>query len=148
MNEPVSYRVTLEPVEAIRRDGTVARDLAIAGWMQGSRPYGEYQGSAGSFAIRATSGDLMPVGVTDWVLKIGTRFIPCPAELFVVLTQHEPALLCGECRDPFPPAELYPAATGQDLCADCLLELELSRQPMERPVVSHRSGPMVPERSG
>jgi len=132
MSDSARYRITAEHLDAIRRDGTIARDLDIADWMQRSRPHGEYHASTGSFAVRSTRGDAMPVGGTDWVVRIGTRFVPCSTELFDALTQQDTPVLRGECRDPFPPGEPYPAPNGQELCVDCILELELSEPTLDQ----------------
>ena len=126
MSDPTTYRITPEKVDAIGRDGTVEADLAIADWMQRSRPHGEYLGSTEQFAIRSEQDGLLPVGRHDWVIKIGTRFLPCPPELFVALTQRQPDAICDECRDPCADEELQPTPAGQNLCADCLLESALN----------------------
>lgn len=146
MSDPTTYRITPERVEAIRRDGTVGADLAVAEWMQRSRPHGEYLGGKGQFAIRSAQDGLLPVGPHDWVVRIGARFLSCPPDLFVALTQQPADAICDECHDPCPDEELHPTPAGQKLCADCLLESALSERP-----VNHESDrntlPLAPKQS-
>lgn len=146
MSDPITFRITLEMVEAIRRDGTVGTDLTVAEWMQRSRPHGEYLGSSEQFAIRSAQDGLQPVGPRDWVVRIGTRFLPCPPELFIALTQQQADAICEECHDPCPSEHLQPTPAGQKRCADCLLEAALNEQPANEEL-DRNTLPLAPERS-
>jgi len=128
MSDPAQTRLVPAPIEAIQRDGTLVRDLRIADWMQRSRPHGEYRGSAEDFRITSTNGRVLPVGPSDWVVRIGGQFYSCPSPLFHALINiGPPTSLCGECQDTFRPADLVPGPDGLELCTDCILEIKLSR---------------------
>lgn len=104
MSEPTRTDFAAVTAEAIQRDGTLTRDLRIAEWMHRSRPHGEYRGSAGDFSVVASSGQSAAVGPSDWVVRIGGQFYPCPPLLFEALISVDPpTTLCGECHDPFRP---------------------------------------------
>lgn len=128
MSDPKQYLVMPKRVEAIRRDGSISRDLAIVDWIHRSRPHGEYVAGADNFALRSARGELLPVGAGDWVVRTGADFLPCPDQLFVALTRQQANALCDECHGRYPEHELYPTLAGPELCADCLLESELNRR--------------------
>jgi hypothetical protein len=110
MNQPRQFRLTSKGVSAMRRNGTLHRDLKITEWMERSQPYGEYQAGTGAFVIVTPTGDLS-VGPDDWIIRCAGRFQPCPDQVFSAIAtgaeMYEPSL-CSECCDAVPPDELSP----------------------------------------
>ena len=146
MNQPHQFRLAPKVVSAMRRDGTLHRDLEIAQWMERSQPYGEYRAGAGAFVIVTPTGDLL-VGPDDWIIRCAGQFLPCSDQVFSAITagaeMFEPSP-CSECCDAVPPAELSPISSGARRWTDSLqeyqllLELqgppaELDRNPLRRP---------------
>ena len=128
MYQPRQLRLLADEISAMKRDGTVHRDLEIAEWMEQSHPYGEYRGGSGTFVVVTPAGDLT-VGPDDWIVRCNDQFLPCPHPILAALTDDGPApSLCSECCDPVPLGQLHPIPTGARLCRDCLVEHQLQLQ--------------------
>jgi hypothetical protein len=76
MNQPRQFRLPPKEIAAIRRNGTLRRDLQIAEWMQRSQPYGEYRATTDAFMIVTPTGDLQTAPY-DCVIPCAGRFSCC-----------------------------------------------------------------------